>query len=146
MILPAQTIRRLKLIEPFCERTEYRGMTYGLGPAGYDVRIAETVTIAAGRLVLASTIERLVIPDDVQAQVCDKSTWARQGISLFNTILDSGWPGYVTLEIINHGETPIEIKAGDPIAQIIFFRLEEPTERPYRGKYYDQQPGPQRAR
>ena len=45
MILPAQTIRRIKPVSPFCERTRYNGMTFGLGPAGYDVRIAETVVI-----------------------------------------------------------------------------------------------------
>jgi dCTP deaminase len=31
-------------------------------------------------------------------------------------------------------------------AQIIFMRMEEPTERPYTGKYQDQARGPQAAR
>jgi dCTP deaminase len=144
MIIPAQTLRRLKPIEPFCERTQYNGMTYGLGPAGYDVRIAETVTV--GRFVLASTVERFDMPNDVLAQVCDKSSWARRGIAVQNTIIEPGWCGYLTIELTNHDDTPIEIKAGDPIAQIIFFRLEEPTTLPYSGKYQDQERGPQKAR
>jgi dCTP deaminase len=144
MIIPAQTLRRLKPIEPFCERTQYNGMTYGLGPAGYDVRIAENVVV--GRFVLASTIERFNLPNDVLAQVCDKSSWARRGIAVQNTIIEPGWRGYLTMELTNHGATPIEIKAGDPIAQIIFFRLEEPTDQPYRGHYQDQERGPQKAR
>jgi dCTP deaminase len=144
MIIPAQTLRKLKPVEPFCERTQHNGMTYGLGPAGYDVRIAETVTV--GRFVLASTVERFNIPNDVLAQVCDKSTWARRGIAVLNTIIEPGWRGYLTLELTNHSDTPIEIKAGDPIAQIIFFRLEEPTALPYEGKYQDQEREPQKAR
>jgi dCTP deaminase len=145
MIIPAQTLRRIKPVEPFCERTQHNGMTYGLGPAGYDVRIAETVRFKPGRFVLASTIERFNIPNEVLAQVCDKSTWARQGIAVQNTIIEPGWRGHLTIELTNHGDTFIEIKAGDPIAQIIFFRLEEPTMLPYSGRYQDQKRGPQPA-
>ena len=51
MILPAQAIRKIKPVSPFCERTCHNGMTFGLGPAGYDVRIAETVVVGAnGRI------------------------------------------------------------------------------------------------
>ena len=144
MIIPAQTLRKIKPVEPFCERTQHNGMTYGLGPAGYDVRIAETVTV--GRFVLGSTVERFNIPNDVLAQVCDKSTWARRGVAVQNTIIEPGWRGYLTIELTNHSDAPIEVRAGDPIAQIIFFRLEEPTALPYSGKYQDQERGPQRAR
>jgi dCTP deaminase len=144
MIIPAQTLRKIRPIEPFHERTQHNGMTYGLGPAGYDVRIAETLTV--GRFALASTVERFSIPNDVLAQVCDKSTWARRGIAVQNTIIEPGWRGHLTIELTNHSDISIEIKAGDPIAQIIFFRLEEPTRLPYAGKYQDQERGPQTAR
>lgn len=121
-------------------------MTFGLGPAGYDVRIAEGMTVAAGQFVLASTVERFDMPNDVLSQVCDKSTWARRGMVVQNTIIEPGWRGYLTLELTNHSGGLIDIRAGDPIAQIIFFRLEAPTELPYSGKYQDQQSGPQPAR
>jgi dCTP deaminase len=146
MILPAQTIRKIKPVSPFFERTSHNGMTFGLGPAGYDVRIAETVVVGA-TFVLASTIEHFDMPNDVLGQVCDKSTWARRGIAVQNTIIEPGWWGKaVTLELTNHSGEPIEIHAGDPIAQIIFFRLEAPTEQPYEGKYQGQEAGPQPAR
>jgi dCTP deaminase len=144
MIIPAQTLRKIKPVEPFCERTQHNGMTYGLGPAGYDVRIAESVMVE--RFVLASTMERFNIPNDVLAQVCDKSTWARRGVAVQNTIIEPGWRGYLTIELTNNSGMPIEIQAGDPIAQIIFFRLEAPTTLSYSGKYQDQGRGPQKAR
>lgn len=144
MILPAQTIRKIKPVRPFCERTSRNGMTFGLGPAGYDVRIVQHVVVGV-QMVLASTLEQFDMPNDVLGQVCDKSTWARRGVAVQNTIIEPGWRGYVTIELTNHSGGLIEIQAGDPIAQIIFFRLEAPTELPYSGKYQDQQSGPQPA-
>ena len=54
MILPAQTIRKLCLsdngsylvnpmIVPFHERGKAHGVSYGLSPAGYDIRLDQDV-------------------------------------------------------------------------------------------------------
>lgn len=145
MILPAQTIRKLKPILPFHERTVLHGMSYGLSHAGYDVRVAENIYLNPGNFVLASTVEEFFIPDDLVAFVHDKSSWARRGLSLFNTVIEPGWCGFLTLELSNQSNEAICIKAGLPIAQIIFMRLEEPTENPYSGKYQNQKRGPQVA-
>ena len=146
MMIPAQTLRKIQPIQPFCERTRHNGLTYGLGPAGYDVRIAEGITASAGQFLLASTVEHFNIPNDILGKVCDKSSWARRGIAVQNTVIEPGWRGFLTLELTNHGLDRIVIEAGDPIAQIIFFRLEAATEMPYAGKYQDQEAGPQPAR
>jgi dCTP deaminase len=146
MILPAQTIRRIKPILPFVERTVHNGMSYGLSHAGYDVRIAQACFLSPNAFCLASTMEEFSMPDDLVAFVHDKSTWARRGLSLFNTVIEPGWRGFLTLELVNHSDEQLMVSAGDPIAQIIFMRMEEPTERPYTGKYQDQARGPQAAR
>ena len=146
MILSAQSIRTRKPIEPFYERTVVSGMSFGLSHAGYDVRIAETVILMPGHFSLASTVEKFDMPDDLIAMVHDKSTWARRGLSLFNTVIEPGWRGYLTLELTNSGHDLLRIHAGDPIAQIVFMRLDEPTESPYTGKYQDQEAGAQAAR
>ena len=64
-----------------------------------------------------------------------------------NTVAEPGWRGYLTLEITRVLPWPIRIKAGTAIAQMIFKRLEQPTEQPYgcRDKYQDQKAGPQPA-
>lgn len=146
MILSGQSIRRRGIFAPFAERTVAHGMTYGLGPAGYDVRVAETLTLAPGAWSLASTVERFEMPDDLLARVADKSTWARRGLAVQNTIIEPGWRGFLTLELSNHGPHTIEISAGMPIAQIIFDALDAPAERPYAGKYQDQRAGAVPAR
>ena len=123
-------------------------MTYGAGPAGYDVRVAETCYFGdSHRFTLASTVEHFNMPDDLLAQVCDKSSWARKGLAVQNTIIEPGWRGYLTLELTYSDDAEnLIVKAGSPIAQIIFMQLTEPTDKPYGGKYQDQQPGPQEAR
>lgn len=140
-ILSGQTIRRRGILMPFHERTQSHGMTFGLGPAGYDVRVAESFTLAPGAARLASTVEHFTMPTDLLGRVADKSTWARRFIVLQNTIIEPGWRGYLTLEISNHGDASVSIEAGMPIAQIIFDMLDEPAERPYSGKYQDQPAG-----
>lgn len=140
-VLSAQTIRRLGIFTPFHERTKHLGMTFGLGPAGYDVRIAESVTLRPGDAILASTMEHFSMPSDVLGQVVDKSTWARQFLAVQNTVIEPGWRGFLTLELTNHGGPSgrtLRIERGTPIAQIVLFRLDEPTEAPYSGKYQDQ--------
>jgi len=146
MILPAQVIRKLNIIKPFHERTRSHGMTYGLGPAGYDVRIAELIDMRPGKFSLASTLEQFVMPDDVLGYVKDKSTWARQGVCVQNTVIEPGWRGHLTLEITNHARDSIVLLPGMPIAQIVFHRLEQLTEQPYEGKYQDQEAGPVAAK
>lgn len=146
MILPGQVIRDLKPVEPFRERTVRNGMSYGLSHAGYDVRIAEDLFLEPGGFSLGSTVEKFDMPDDVVGFVHDKSTWARRGLSLFNTVIEPGWRGWLTLELVNQSKVPLIIRAFDPIAQIIFMRTEEPVEKSYTGKYQDQEQGPQTAR
>jgi len=153
-VLSTQTLRLLRPVEPFHERTVASGMTFGVGPAGYDVRIAEDVDIRrwqprwpfrcwAGGFRLASTVERFDLPADCLGYVKDKSTWARRGLFVQNTVIEPGWCGYLTLELT--AVRPIHIPSGSPIAQVVFHRLDEATVLPYRGKYQDQAAGPQPA-
>lgn len=157
MILSAQTIRHLcagprfetarmfdskrrPLIAPFHERTVIRGRSGGLTHAGYDVHIRETMILWPGEFILASTLEYFVLPFDLVGLLHDKSSWARCGLSLFNTVAEPGWEGTLTLELVNHGKSALTITSGDPIGQMIFMRLDEPTESPYpeTGKYFRQ--------
>jgi dCTP deaminase len=87
---------------------------------------------------LANTIEDFSIPSCIAGYVCDKSTYARLHVTLFNTLFDPGFIGNATLEIVNLSDQVVEIKAGDPICQFAFHWLDQPTEIPYRGKYQNQ--------
>jgi len=140
MILSAQSIRAFHglVIQPFYERTVVAGMTFGLSCAGYDIRIKDEARLMPGDFVLATTVEYIKLPSNLMCQLADKSSWARRGIAVQNTIFEPGWFGYPTLEISNHGREYVRIPAAAPIGQLIFHMLDEPTNQPYRGKYQDQ--------
>lgn len=145
MILSAQTIRALcegdrPMIAPFVgEKTlSPSGKSFGLSACSYDIRIAQGLILMPGEFSLASTVERFDMPHDVAGFVTDKSTFARLGVSAFNTLLDPGWRGTLTLELFNTTREAVVYEAGDPVAQIVFHCLDRPTERAYQGKYMDQ--------
>lgn len=146
MIASAQTIRRLQPITPIEERTTYSGLSYGLSSAGYDIRIAQNRELQPQGFCLASSCEYFTMPNNLLGIVHDKSTWARQGLTVQNTVIEPGWTGYLTLELTNHSLNTIDIYMNMPIAQIIFHLLDEPTEQPYTGKYQYQEMGPQPAK
>lgn len=138
------------------------GVSYGLGEAGYDIRIKQSVTFHAGegqpcvvvmdplerdplkrskthkntRFTLASALEEFDMPPDLVAVVHDKSTWARRGLSVFNTVIEPGWKGFLTLELVYHGNGTLTIPAGAGIAQVLFSELKSIAR--YHGKYQNQ--------
>jgi dCTP deaminase len=137
-------------IRPFeIEARNVRGLSYGLGPAGYDIRIALTdqpvISLWPGRFTLQVALEYVRLPNDLVAEIKDKSTWVRRGLTVQNTVAEPGWHGYLTLELKNEGDGVITIHHGDPIAQLMFAPLDQPTDRPYRGKYQNQPARPMPA-
>lgn len=98
---------------------------------------ASVFLLYPGEFVLAHTLETFRIPNDVTALVKDKSTYARLGVAVQNTILEAGWYGQPTLEISNHNSRPVVLLVGWGVVQIQFYRG-EPCEYPYIGKYQGQ--------
>lgn len=133
------------MISPFVERTVFGGMSYGLSHAGYDIRVKlpqnemcdRKVTMKPGRFLLASSVERIKMPKDLICVVHDKSTWARNGLAVQNTVLEPGWEGWITLELTNHKWESFGIEDGMPIAQLLFYELSRPVQG-YDGKYQNQ--------
>lgn len=127
------------------EKRKHNGFSYGLTECGYDIRIAQDVTMYLGkRFVLASAMEEFHVPDFLMGRVLNKSTWARLGIDAsMTTNIEPGWKGFLTLELRYSGWKPIHIKAGTGIAQVIFEEILVPTT--YTGKYQDQAKEPVKA-
>ena len=138
------------------------GRSYGLSHAGYDIRIKQTVvflnlllfrlvfikgdngwSMKFGNFALASAIEEFQMTNNLVGIVHDKSSNAREAISVFNTVIEPGWKGFLTLELVFHGIKPIVLKSGTPIAQVIFHKIAEHSE--YKGKYQNQQNKPVKA-
>lgn len=147
MILSGETIKdKCKgMITPYASKGTVRGRSYGLSYAGYDIRIKQSLRLPPKGFSLASTIERFNMPNDVLAIVHDKSSWARVGLSVFNTVVEPGWEGWLTLELINHSDKDLYITEGDPIAQMVFHQIDKPVDG-YKGKYQNQGDEPVEAK
>lgn len=129
--------------------------SHGLSEAGYDIRIKQDIEFGPvgtvcvdgvcgmGRFVLASAIERFVMPPTLVGVVHDKSTWARRGLSVFNTVIEPGWEGFLTLELVYHGSEMLVIPAGSGIAQVLFHNTAVTAK--YDGKYQNQADQPVEA-
>lgn len=156
-LLSAQPIKSM-----LATKQRFNGVSHGLSEAGYDIRIKQDVRfypsehhtphhaifvpseqhpdfvpmLHIGRFTLASAIEEFDMPADLVGVVHDKSTWARQGLSVFNTVIEPGWKGFLTLELVYHGQNELHIPAGSGIAQVIFSPVSVAAQ--YDGKYQNQ--------
>lgn len=154
-VLSAQSIRllctskgaaKVPLITPFVERGVVNGKSYGLSACTYDCRIDHDLSLPKGQCRLASTMEEFAIPFDLCGSVLDKSSYARIFVSAFNTHLDPGWTGFLTVELANLSDKYVFYNKGDPICQIKFEWLDQATDLPYiNRKYSNQKRGPQKA-
>lgn len=104
-----------------------------------------------GKFFLAATVERFELPANVVGEVRDKSSLAREGIFMSHGLIDPGFRGHITLELINHSESGFSLRSGMPIGQVTFQRVAAPVSRKYGDErlgshYQDQEPTPQIAR
>jgi len=90
------------------------------------------------KFYLGVTRETIQMPNDLMAFVEVRSSWAREGFILPPTIIDAGFKGSITLEILHFGLGNAFDILGKRFAHIIFARLTNPT-IPYNGKYQHQQ-------
>jgi len=181
-----------EMISPFEEKQiRGNCISYGLSSFGYDARVSDEFKIFTNvnseivdpknfkptnfvtknvseciippnSFVLARTVEKFKIPDDVLVICLGKSTYARCGIIVnvtplepgwegyvtleFGIIvnvtpLEPGWEGYVTLEFSNTTPLPAKIYANEGVAQFIFLKGNEKPEVTYAdrdGKYMGQ--------
>ena len=74
------------------------------------------------------------MPRDMVGVVHDKSTWARRGLSVFNTVIEPGWRGKLTLELVYHGGQDLLIPAGSGIYPVT---ESSGTLPPNAGKHHD---------
>jgi len=159
------------MIKPFVDKQIRKGViSYGVSSYGYDIRVANEfkvftninstvvdpknfdeksfITVKADYCIippnsfaLAKTVEHFKIPRDILTVCVGKSTYARCGIIINVTPFEPEWEGFVTLEISNTTPLPAKIYANEGIAQVLFFRGDQPCRTSYKdkkGKYQKQ--------
>lgn len=92
------------------------------GDAGADVTAVEDCVIPGGKWLAVPTGLAAEIPIGYEIQVRPRSGLAfKKGVTVLNApgTIDAGYRGEIKVILINHGQDPFEIKAGDKIAQLV---------------------------
>ena len=97
------------------------------------------IIIPASSFVLATTKEFIELPFDISGFVEGRSSVGRMGLFIQNaSVVGPGFKGKLTLELYNANILPIRLKTGRRICQLILFKMDQPAENPYKGKYQGQ--------
>jgi deoxycytidine triphosphate deaminase len=87
-------------------------------------------------LVLAATLEYLVLPADLSAQVVSRSSYGRLGLLSATAVqVHPHFHGCLTLELVNLGTVPLLLTPGERIAQLVLSPA-SPTPPPPPSKYH----------
>ena len=94
------------------------------------------IVLHPGELLIGSTLEYVVLPSDIEAQVEGRSSWARLGLIIATaTTIHPFFKGVITLELSNNGTIPIKLQPTYEIAQIIFHKVSPPASPTKKSRY-----------
>ena len=81
----------------------------------------ERFVLHPNELVLAATLEYLVLPADLTAQVITRSSYGRLGLLSATAVqIHPHFHGCLTLELVNLSTVPLELTPGERVAQLVF--------------------------
>jgi dCTP deaminase len=113
-----------------------------------ELKDGQPLILTKGKFVIATVLEKLILPKDIIGHLHGKSSLARLGVIVHSTAarFDPGWNGYPVLELgIMLDKKEVVIYQGAPICAFSFERLAYPTENTYleksNRKYGDLIPG-----
>ena len=100
----------------------------------FEELITDEFILRPGDFVLAVTQEYFYFGPTLHGVLQGKSSWARVGLYVESAgLFDSGFEGVAVVELTNQGKAPLMLRAGQPIAQMIFQR-NLPVLKPYKVK------------
>jgi len=97
---------------------------------------ADEVVIPPRNFVLLTTEEYVKMPEDVAGLANLRSTLARYGLSIPPTVVDVGFEGNITIEVVNNSPNTIVLKRGMRFLHLVLIKAE--GRAAYRGAYQGQ--------
>jgi len=98
------------------------------GAAGFDFHSIEDVVLKKGEVVLVSTGLLVEVPEGYELQVRARSGLAaKKGVFLVNGVgtIDSDYRGEIKIIMSTCLDSPVELKAGERVAQGVVARVEQ---------------------
>lgn len=87
---------------------------------------------------LMTTQEYVKMPTDLMGFCGLRSTFARLGFVNPLTIIDAGFEGTLTIGVFYGGNDPIKVPVGSRFLHVVFARLMDRVDKPYKGHYTKQ--------
>ena len=104
----------------------------GSKPTRRYVPLGGTYVLHPGQFILGSTLEFVSLPSDVIGQVLSRSSWGRLGLLVATAVVvQPGYRGVLTLELVNTGDIPLRLAPGLRVAQLQLWLADSPTSKPY---------------
>ena len=104
---------------------------------GYDLRVSTDIQIPPGRSLLAATLERVELGDEMVGTLHIRSSLARAGIIASLALIDPGFRGQLTIMLYNSSSKDFILRRGERFVQLAIHLLSTKTRRPYEGRYQD---------
>lgn len=127
------------------------GRKENAGPVSYDLttqsffrdrqsysQALTSYTLNPGDSVFVSAAESIKLPDDLACRVLIKNSRLRQGLTLDAPLYFPGHNTRVFFRVTNISSDAITLDTEKGIAQLVFERLEAPTDTPYDGTFRDE--------
>jgi dCTP deaminase len=84
------------------------------------------------QFVLGATLEFIRLPPTMGGYVLGRSSWGRVGLLIATAVMvQPGFAGALTLELVNEGDSPIRLFPGLRVAQLALHSLDDATEFGY---------------
>ena len=96
------------------------------------------IIVPGNTSILLVTEEYIKMPRDVAALCGLRSSIARWGFVAPPTLIDAGFEGQLTIEVVWTRPAPVRLYKGIRFLHVVFFRLEGDVEMPYSGSYQGQ--------
>jgi dCTP deaminase len=113
------------------------------------VPFGQSLWLHPAQFALGASLEFIRMPRHLGAYVLGRSSWGRVGLIVATAIMvQPGYAGTLTLELVNEGDSPIRLYPGVRIAQLAVHELPSSTKRPYArpGAKYLAPTGPEPSR
>ncbi len=103
----------------------------------YECGESDEIIVRPYEHILLHTEEYIRLPSYVAGLVNLRSTFARLGLYIPATVVDAGFEGQLTIEVIG-SSFPVKIYAGERFLHLILVKLSSPARNPYKGEYKGQ--------
>jgi dUTP pyrophosphatase len=95
--------------------------------AGLDLYSLEDIYLEPGQGKMSRTGIALALPVGHVGMVADRSSLAKKGIKTAGGIIDAGYRGEVHIVLWNISQTPVQLKRGERIAQLLILPIATPA-------------------